>query len=366
MTTAADEMEPTALTRAATTGGADPGGESPAAAGTTLTSRQKVAVLLAQLGTQKAAPILKEMTDDEAIELTTEMARLPPLSAETVVGVLAEFMDRVTRSDLVNQGSIELARELLQDRLGQARAQEIIEQVEGQKITSPLSGLFRVDPRQALAVLSEQQPQVVAVLLAHLPPEDAAGLLNDLDPAFRTKVATRIARLTRVDPAAIRQATTLVEGKLRSSQSGGATALAGGTTAIAEILNHTDRSVEEQILSELDADDQELADQIRAKLFTFDDVVALDDRALQQILRQIDAPTLALAMKSPQLSPDAATKIRSNLSERVTTMLDEEIEVLGAVRGSQVNAAQAAIVRAARQLDAEGVIVIARDDEVVL
>jgi flagellar motor switch protein FliG len=367
MTTEADQMEPTLTVRAVPRDESVPEADPSAPrASQGLNSRQKVAVVLAQLGSHKAAPILKEMTDEEAIGLTTEMVGLPPLSADTVIGILAEFMDRVSQSDLVSQGSIELARELLQDRLGQARALEIMEQVEGQRITSPLSGLLRVDPRQALTVLGEQQPQVVAVLLAYLPPEDAAQMLSELDPAFRARVATRIAKLTRVDPAAIRQATALIEGKLRNSQAGGPTALAGGTTAIAEILNHADRSIEQQILTELEGKDQELADQIRAKLFTFDDVVALDDRALQQILRQVDAPTLALAMKGPQLSPEAAAKIRANLSERVTTMLDEEIEVLGAVRSSQINAAQATIVRTARQLDADGVIVIARDDEVVL
>jgi len=366
MTAETDEMEPTLTVRAVPRVDSAPTADPPASrTSQDLNSRQKVAVVLAQLGSHKAAPILKEMTDEEAIGFTTEMVGLPPLSAETVIGVLAEFMDRVSRSELVGQGSIELARELLQERLGQARALEIMEQVEGQRITSPLSGLLRVDPRQALSILGEQQPQVVAVLLAYLPPEDAAQMLSELDPAFRTRVATRIARLTRVDPAAIRQAAALIESKLRNSQAGGATALAGGTTAIAEILNHADRSVEQQILSELEGDDQELADQIRAKLFTFDDVVALDDRALQQILRQVDAPTLALAMKSPQLSAEATAKIRANLSERVTAMLDEEIEVLGAVRSSQINAAQAALVRAARQLDADGTIVIARDDEVV-
>jgi flagellar motor switch protein FliG len=330
-----------------------------------LSNRQKVAVLLAQLGTHKAAPILREMTDDEAISLTTEMVALPPLSTETVVEVVAEFLDRVSRSDLVSQGSLDMARELLAERLGQTRAQEVIDQIEGQQSSGPLSGLLRVDPQQALAVLGEQQPQVVAVLLAYLPPEDAASLLSELDPAFRVKVAKRIARLTRVDPAAIRQATALLEGKLRNSGASGATTLTGGTTAMAEILNHADRSVEQQILSELEGDDQELAEQIRSKLFTFDDVVQLDDKALQQIFRKMDAPTLALAMKAPQLSPETLVKIRSNLSERVLTMIDEETEVMGAVRSTQINGAQAMIVRTARQLDAEGIIVIARDGEVV-
>jgi flagellar motor switch protein FliG len=331
-----------------------------------LSNRQKVAVLLAQLGTQKAAPILKEMTDEEAITLTTEMIALPQLSTETVVEVVAEFLDRISHSDLVSQGGLEMARQLLNDRLGQTRAQEIIDQIEGQQSSGPLSGLLRVDPQQALAVLGEQQPQVVAVLLAYLPPEDAASLLSELDPTFRVKVAKRIAKLTRVDPTAIRQATALLEGKLRNSRASGATTLTGGATAMAEILNHSDRSVEQQILAELEGDDHELAEQIRSKLFTFDDVVTLEDKALQQIFRKVDASTLALALKGPQLSPDVLTRIRRNLSERVTTMIDEEMEVMGAVRSTQINAAQALIVRTARQLDAEGIIIIARDGEEVV
>lgn len=135
---------------------------------------------------------------------------------------------------------------------------------------------------------------------------------------------------------------------------------------MAEILNYADRSVEQQILGELEGDDKELAEQIRAKLFTFDDVVQLDDKSLQQIFRKMDVATLALAMKGPDLTPDALSRIRSNLSERVITMIDEEMEVMGAVRNSQINSAQSMIVRTARQLDAEGVIVIARDGEVVL
>jgi flagellar motor switch protein FliG len=331
-----------------------------------LTNRQKVAVLLAHLGPQRAGPILKEMSDDEAIRLTKEIIWLPPLSSVLAIEVLAEFMDRVGQSDLGGQGGLEMAREFLQERLGQPRAQEVMDQIEVQQVASPLSGLLRVDPQQALAVLGVQQPQVVAVLLAYLPPEDAASLLSALDPAFRVKVAKRIAQLTRVDPVAIRQATALLVEKLRSSHAGASTTVAGGTTTMAEILNHSDRSIEQQVLGELEEDDQGLAEQIRAKLFTFDDVVKLDDKALQQIFRKVDAPTLALAMKGPHLSAEALAKIRANLSERVTGIIDEEMEVMGAVRNTQINAAQANIVRTARQLDAEGIIVIARDDEVVV
>jgi flagellar motor switch protein FliG len=274
-------------------------------------------------------------------------------------------MERCSQPDFAGQGGLSLAREFLEDRLGQARAQEIIDQIEGQQATGPLSGLLRVDPQQALAVLGAQQPQVVAVLLAYLAPEAAAGLLSALEPGFRAKVAKKIAQLNRVDPVAVRHATSLLVGKLRNTDGASSTTVAGGSSVMAEILNHSDRSIEQQVLSEIEDDDQDLAEQIRAKLFTFDDVVTLDDKALQQIFRKMDAPTLALALKGPQLSSEALAKVRANLSERVLAMIDEELEVMGAVRNSQINAAQAAIVRTARQLDAEGIIVISPDEEMM-
>jgi flagellar motor switch protein FliG len=330
-----------------------------------LSNRQKVAALLAHLGAKKAAPILKELSDDEAIDFSKEMIDLPALDSVTLLQVLAEFMERIGRPDVGGAGGLELARTFLQERLGQSRAQEVLDQIEGQRAASPLIGLSHVDPQQALAVLGGQQPQVVAVLLAYLPPEDAANLLAVLEPDFRVKVAKRIAQLTRVDPVAIRQATSMLVERLRDTEGGSATTMAGGTTTMAEILNHSERAIEQQVLGALEIDDEALVQQIRAKLFTFDDVLNLDDKALQQIFRKSDAPTLALAMKDPHLAADQLAKIRANLSERVIAMIDEEIEVMGAVRSSQINVAQGTIVRIARQLDEEGVIMIAREDEVV-
>ena len=322
--------------------------------------------MLAQLGPRKATPILKEMSDPDAIAFTTEVANLPSLDTDTVVGVLGELVARIHESTLVNQGGITLARQFLEERLGQARADEVLDELENQSSVGPLAVLAHADPRQVVAILAEQQPQTVAVLLAHMRPEDAARIMAELPGEFRIKVARRIAQLDRVDPAAVRQTTALIEAKLRSLHTVGALTVAGGASAIAEILNHSDRQTERQILGELESQDSELAEQIRANLFTFDDVVALDARSLQQILRRVPAATLAAALKGAQLDGAAMAHIRGNLTERGAQTLDEELEVLGAIRTSQVDAAQGEIVRTARELDAEGVIVIARNDEVVL
>jgi flagellar motor switch protein FliG len=331
-----------------------------------LTNRQKVAVVLAQLGPKKATPILKEMSDPDAIAFTTELANLPSLDSDTVVAVLGELVTRIHESTLVNQGGITLARQFLLERLGQVRADEVLDELENKSAVGPLAVLAHSDPRQVVAILAEQQPQTVAVLLAHMRAEDAARIMAELPNEFRTKVARRIAQLERVDPAAVRQTTALIEAKLRSLHTVGALTVAGGASAIAEILSHSDRQTERQILGELETEDSELVEQIRANLFTFDDVIALEARSLQQILRRVPASTLAAALKGAQLDDDAMAHIRSNLTERGAQTLEEELEVLGAIRTSQVDAAQAEIVRTARELDAEGVIVIARNDEVVL
>ena len=343
-----------------------PGPAEPRPPTVQLTNHQKVAVVLAQLGPKRATPILREMADPDAIAFTTEIANLPTLDTDTVVAVLTELVTRINESSLVNQGGITLARQFLQEVVGQARADEVLVQMENKNAVGPMAALANADPRQVVAVLGEQQPQTVAVLLAHMRPEDAARILTELPGPLRTRVSLRIAQLDRVDPAAVRQTTALIEAKLRSLHTPGALTVAGGASAIAEILNHSDRQTERQILGELESEDSELVEQIRANLFTFDDVVALDARSLQQILRRVSPAALATALKGAQLDNDALAHIRGNLTERGAQALDEELEVLGAIRSSQVDAAQAEIVRTARELDAEGVIVIARNDEVVL
>ena len=171
--------------------------------------------------------------------------------------------------------------------------------------------------------------------------------------------------MTRTEPVAVRQITSLLVGKLQAQSGGGASTVAGGTSAMADILSHADRSVEQQVLGDLEAHDADLAKEIRAGMFTFDDVMALDDKYLQQIFRKLEAPTIALTFKSPDLGEEVFEKIRRNLSERVLAMVNEEMDVMGGVRTSQIDGALSAIVAVARQLDAEGVIIIANDEEVI-
>ena len=327
-----------------------------------LTGRQKVALVVAQLGPKKAAPILKEMSDEDAIELTTEIANLPALDNETVVEVLGEFVGKIGEPDVINQGGLALAREFLQERLGQARASEVLDEMEAKQAMGPLASLASTDPRQVVSVLVEQQPQTVAVLLAYMRPEDAARIITELPHDFRTKVARRIGQLEWVDPAAVRHATTVIESKLRTlNNTGSVASSANGAATIAEILNFSGRSTEKQIMGELESQDSELAAKIKANLFTFDDAMALEDKALQQILRRVTPATIATALKGDELPADLLGRVKANLTERAVANLEEELEVQINVKTAQIDAAQAEIVKATRELDAEGIIVITKE-----
>ena len=328
-----------------------------------LSNKQKAAVVLSVVGPRQAAPVLKEMPEEEAISIVGEMMMLPKLDSETTLEVMREFLQ--IANTVTSESGPDAVRKLLEEWLGSARAREILDAIEGQRGVGSLPKLLLADPHQAVSLLGQQQPQVVAIILTYLPPADAATLLGQLDPKFQIAVAKRIAQLTRVDPVAIRQATSLLVAKLKNSAGGAATTVTGGAGTLAEILNHSDRNMQEKLLSDIERIDLELAEQVRAKLFTFDDVVKLDSRSLQQIFRKVDTKTLALVLRTPNLSDDATSKIRGNLSERVLEMVDEEMEVMGAVRGSQISGAQAAVVGIARQLDAEEIITIRQDDEVI-
>ena len=242
----------------------------------------------------------------------------------------------------MSQGGLDLARQFLSERLGKVRADEVLDQMESKLAVGPLAVLATADPRRVVGVLAEQQPQTVAVLLAHMRPEDAARIIGALPAEFRIKVARRIAQLDRVDPAAVRQTTTLIEAKLRSLHTLGSTSSVGGASAIAEILTHADRNTERQILGQLEDEDTELAEKIRANLFTFEDVVALDDRSLQQILRKVSPTTLAMALKGANLEdgalgphPSELDRTRVQVSRRGTRGVGGGEDVAGRRRAGR-------------------------------
>ena len=334
---------------------------------TTLTGPQKAAVILAQLDDPRASKILRSLSESEVVDIMSAMATLPALDTNDVNKVFSEFATQASALVHVGQGGIEVARKLLQDRLGPQRADEVLEQFQQMVQSHPLAFLQQIDPQQIVSFISEEHPQTIAVVLAHLTPDHAAQVLAHVEETLRADVSRRIATMGRISPDVIGHLAAVLEQKLsrviRTGVSG--TQMVGGLSAIVAILNNSDRSAEKQILTDLETTDPELAEEIRNEMFVFDDVVNLDDRTLQRVLRNVVPKDLAVALKG--VTDDVREKFMRNMSERAAQDLVDEIEVLGPTRISAVEAAQGAVVRVVRELETAGEIVLTRgDDELVI
>jgi flagellar motor switch protein FliG len=327
-----------------------------------LTGPQKAATVLAQMDTHRAAIALKSMSESEVVMLMTEMAKLPQLDATVVANVIGEFLEGVNGMVAVQQGGAEAARVLLKERLGADRADEVMEQVYG-TIDGPLMLLHRLDPLQVNAFLAEEHPQTIAVILVHVASDHAAEILGKMEEKLRVDVADRIATMGRIDPQVVQDIAAVFEKKFATLlQPGGTSRMAaGGIPALVSILNNVDRASEKLILTELDALDPEVAEKIRNQLFVFDDVVALDDRTLQRVLRNVVPKDLAVALKG--VDESVRDKFLRNVSERASEDLVEEIEMLGPTRLSTVETAQMQLVKIVREMEEAGEIVLVRGDD---
>ena len=327
-----------------------------------LTGPQKAATVLAQMDTHRAAMALKSMSESEVVMLMTEMAKLPQLDANVVSDVIGEFLKGVNGMIAVQQGGAETARALLKERLGADRADEVMEQVYG-GVDGPLMLLHKLDPLQVNTFLAEEHPQTIAVILVHLNADHAAEILGRMEEKLRVDVADRIATMGRIDPQVVQDIAAVFERKFATLlQPGSVTRMAaGGIPALVSILNNVDRASEKLILTELDALDPEVAEKIRNQLFVFDDVVALDDRTLQRVLRNVVPKDLAVALKG--VDESVRDKFLRNVSERASEDLLEEIEMLGPTRLSTVETAQMQLVKTVREMEEAGEIVLMRGDD---
>ncbi len=326
-----------------------------------LTGPQKAAAVLVQLGNDIANRVLRCMTETEVVQLTLEIANLPKLEPDAVTRVVEEFVDSVSAVQSVGQGGVEAAREILAARLGTSEADEILAQFTGTGEGNPLGFLAHVEAHQVASFLADEHPQTVAVVFSYLPSDIAAPIMAAMPDMLRARIAKRVAKLERVDPMVLEQAASILQRKLAGLAKSGPTFAKGGVQAIVEILNHTEQGVEKRILSDLDTVDPELADRIRSQMFVFEDVMQLDDRTLQRVLRQIVPKDLAVALKG--VPPNLRDVVMRNLSERAALDLADEIEILGPLRVSTVEAAQASVVKVVRELEAAGEIILTRSTE---
>jgi flagellar motor switch protein FliG len=328
-----------------------------------LSGSQRAAIVLAQLDTDRASKVLKAMSETDVLNIMAAMATLPALDLNDVKEVLSDFSTQATALLQVGQGGVEVARKLLQERVGNVRAEEILEQFGQGADAHPLTFLYRLDARQISRFIGEEHPQTIAVVLAHLPTETAAQLLNDMDEAARADIVRRVATMGRISPDVIQHVAHVLDQRASALVRAGSssTSPVGGITPTVAILNQTDRTTEKQILAALEESDPALAESIRNEMFVFDDVVSLDDRTLQLVLRHVVPNDLAVALKVA--GEEMREKFLRNMSERAAQDLRDEIELLGPTRMSQVEAAQSAVVKIVRDLESAGEIVLSRGED---
>ena len=327
-----------------------------------MTGRQKAAVLVLQLGREESARVLGNLSETELEELSTEIARMGSVTPEVCAAVLGEFAGMLANSGTTTRGGLELAKELLYATVGKQRGEEILERLSKSFVELPFAFMQNLDARQIVSFLADEHPQTIALVLAHLPAGLASNVLAGLNRDLQAGVAHRIAVMDRTSPELIRQVESSLERRL-SSLGVGASDLStvGGVRPLVEIINQADRGTEKMLLEGLDQLDPELAEEVRSQMFMFEDLVSLDDRAIQLVLRQVQVNDLAIALKGV---PDTVrVRVMQNMSERAALNLAEEMEVLGPVRVHMVEEAQTGIVRVIRQLEESGQIIVGRGDE---
>ena len=330
-----------------------------------LNGRQKAAIFLVSLGSELSAEIFKHLREDEIETLTFEIARLDQIDAEFKDAILEEFQEMMTAQNFITSGGIDYARELLEKSLGSQKAIDIINRLTSSLQVRPFDFIRRTDPAHLLNFIQQEHPQTIALILAYLDPSKASVILQNLPVEIQSDVARRIATMDRTSPDVLREVERVLEKKLSTLSSEDYTA-AGGVESIVEILNLVDRSSEKSIIESLEEDDAELAEEIKKRMFVFEDIVLLDDRAIQRVLREVDSQELSKALKSVDV--EVQDKVFKNMSKRAAAMLKEDMEFMGPVRLKDVEDAQQKIVASIRRLEDSGEIVIARsgEDELVV
>ncbi len=330
-----------------------------------VTGKQKAAILLIALGPDISAQVLKHMKEDEIEKLTLEIANQRKLSQEQKDKVLNEFHQMCVAKEYISSGGLDYARDILEKALGSDKAVSIINRLTTSLQIRPFDFARKTDPSQLLNFIQNEHPQTIALIMAYLQPEQSAAIVSALPPERQVDVARRIATMDRTSPDVIRDVERILERKLSSLVTQDFTA-AGGVDSIVEILNRVDRTTERTIIENMEVQNPELAEEIKKRMFVFEDIVLLDDRSLQLVLREIDNKDLALALKAT--SSEVANKVYKNISKRAAEMLKEEIEYMGPVRIRDVEESQQKIVNNIRRLEESGEIVVSRGkgDEIIV
>lgn len=321
-----------------------------------LTPVQKAAVALVAMGKQLSAEVLKKLSQLEVENLTVEIANLRDIPAEVEASVLEECHQIFMAREYILEGGFDYARDLLEQAMGKTRAAEVLSRLEGALRSTGFRKLQNIDSKQLVNFVQNEHPQTIALILTQLKPQHASAVLSELPTELQSDVALRVATMEKISPEVLTQIEGVLERQFDTGLQG-EVSVSGGAKQIAEILNLVDSATEKRILQSVEGEDPELAVQIKNLMFVFEDIVLLDDRSIQRLLKEIETKDLAIALKAA--SDELKQKIFANVSERVTSMIQEEMEFMGPMRLSDVEASQQIIVEAVRRLEDEGQIIVA-------
>lgn len=330
-----------------------------------LTGLQKAAILLIALGPEKSSSIFRHLKEEEIEDLTLEIANTRSITPQVKEDVINEFYEICLAQQYIAEGGIGYAKELLEKALGADKAIDVIGKLTASLQVKPFEFVRKTDALQLLNFIQDEHPQTIALILSYLSLQQASAIISALPPENQADVAKRIAVMDRTSPDVIKEVERVLESKLANLVNQDYTVI-GGVDRVVDILNSTDRSTEKHIMEILEIEDPELADEIRKKMFVFEDILLLDDRSIQRVLRDVDNNELALALKSA--NEEVQNAIFNNLSKRLAEMIKEDMEFMGPVRMKDVEEAQQKIVNIIRKLEDSGELVISRgggDDIVV-
>lgn len=330
-----------------------------------MTGKTKAAILLIALGPERSAKLFSHMHDDEIEELTLEIANVSRISPEEREGVLEEFYQVCLAQEFISEGGINYAKEVLEKAMGSQKALEIINKLTSSLQVKPFDFVRKTDATQLLNFIQNEHPQTLALILSYLNPNQSAQVLSALPQEKQADVAQRIATMESTSPEIIKEVELVLERKLSSmvTQDYSAT---GGIQCIVDILNSVDRGTEKYILETLEIQNAELVEEIRKKMFVFEDIVNLDSVGIQRFIREVDNNDLAVALKGA--TDEVKEMIFANMSKRMAEMLREDMDFMGPVRLRDVEEAQQKIVNIIRKLEEANEIIIARGggDELIV
>lgn len=326
-----------------------------------MSQSQKVAALMIILGPNTATEVLKNIPDDDLIEqITLDIASLNKVPKEVLDDILEEFHSLFQANTYLAMGGVGYAKKLLEQAYGNDKAHSILDKLMASLHANPFQFFNEADPAQLATSFQNENPQLIALILAYLKPEKAAQVLNNLPGAIQSSVAMRIAEMDRTNPEILSEVEKIIESKFSSVVTQDFSK-AGGVEALANILNRSDRTTEKTIMEKLESYSMDIAESVRELMFVFEDMIKLDDRSVQRLLREVETKDLAMALKGA--NAEVKEKIFKNMSERASTMLKDDMEYMGPVRAKEVQECQTKIVAIIRALEAAGEIILFRDSQ---